>query len=199
MPNTSDYCLTSALGRLFYAFVYGRMPFLNFPHFMDLKFIVLLKRTLFWLMLRSTPSCLCPESVWCSPQPHTYALSQSDAVHTLTHVLSQSDVAYTLTHVLSQSDAVHTHTLMSWVSLMQSNPTHFILSQSDSVHTHTLMSWASLMQSKSSRSVSWRCLCPLINTSSRLSFTLGFRTNNWRAFVIFICVLHVQFMSSSTY
>jgi len=31
----------------FYAIVYGRMSFLKFPHFMDLKFIVLLTRTLF--------------------------------------------------------------------------------------------------------------------------------------------------------
>jgi len=74
MPNTSDYCLTGALGRLFYAFVYGRMPFLKYSHFMDLKLVVLLKRTLLWVMLRSTLSYLCPKSFWCGPHPYTYVL-----------------------------------------------------------------------------------------------------------------------------
>jgi hypothetical protein len=34
-------------GPYFYAFLYGRMPFLKFPHFVDLEFIVLLTGTLF--------------------------------------------------------------------------------------------------------------------------------------------------------
>lgn len=69
-PNTSDYCLTGALGRLVYAFVYSRMPFLKFPHFMYPTFIVLRKG-------------LCTDSC-CNPHPHTYGLSHSNAVHTLT-------------------------------------------------------------------------------------------------------------------
>ena len=64
MPNTSDYCLTDALGRLFYAFsqtstVYGNEGFL------------------FYLKGLHSESC-------CDPHTHAYVLSQSDAVHTFT-------------------------------------------------------------------------------------------------------------------
>ena len=93
-------------------------------------------------LMQSIPSHLCPESVWCSPHPHTYVLSPHPHIY-----------------ALSQSDVVHTLTLMSWITLMQSTPTHlcpeslwcsphphtYVLSQSDAVHTLTLMSWASLM------------------------------------------------------
>jgi len=148
--------------------------------------------------MQSTPSHLCPETVWCSPHPHTYVLSQSDAVHTLTLMSWDSLMQYTPSHlcpesvwcsphphtyVLSQSDAVHTLTLMSWVSLMQSTPSHLcpetVWCNQD---PHTLFSDTVFFP--------W---------STRLPFTGGFRTNNFWPFVVFICVLHVQFISSSTY
>ena len=140
-------------------------------------------------LMQSTPSHLCPESIWCSSHLHTYVLSQSDAVHTQTLMfwisLMQSTPSYLCsesvwcsplphTYVLSQSNAVHTLILMSWVSLMQSTPKHLCLEsvwcsphphtydlrQSDAVHTFTLMSWDCLMQSRSPHSVSWLSLCP---------------------------------------